>query len=87
MSTSEQQEREDPAKPEEAAEENGSAPVAEEGVVEFDERRAKMERMREEGIDPYPPVTLWGRRRRIGTGKTGGATPAERNNRRGGDSA
>ena len=69
MSTSEQQEREDPAEPEEATTENGSAPGAEdggaEGVVEFDERRAKMERMREEGIDPYPPVTLWGRRRRI----------------------
>jgi len=69
MSTSEQQEREDPAEPDDAAAENGSAPVAEdggaEGVVEFDERRAKMERMREEGIDPYPPVTLWGRRRRV----------------------
>jgi hypothetical protein len=26
---------------------------------EFDERRAKMERLRAEGIDPYPPVTLW----------------------------
>jgi lysyl-tRNA synthetase class 2 len=30
-----------------------------EGVVEFDERRAKMERLRAEGIDPYPPVSLW----------------------------
>ena len=28
------------------------------GVVEFDERRAKMERLRAEGIDPYPPVSL-----------------------------
>ncbi|MCW3028511.1 MAG: lysyl-tRNA synthetase [Solirubrobacterales bacterium] len=28
-------------------------------VVEFDERRAKMERLRAEGIDPYPPVSLW----------------------------
>ena len=26
---------------------------------EFDERRAKMERLRGEGIDPYPPVSLW----------------------------
>jgi lysyl-tRNA synthetase, class II len=34
-------------------------------VVEPDERRAKMERMRAEGIDPYPPVTLWGRRTKI----------------------
>jgi lysyl-tRNA synthetase class 2 len=32
---------------------------AREGVVEFDERRAKMERLRAEGIDPYPPVSLW----------------------------
>jgi lysyl-tRNA synthetase class 2 len=31
----------------------------------FDERRAKMERLRAEGIDPYPPVTLWGRRTRV----------------------
>ena len=29
-----------------------------EGVVEFDERRAKMERLRAEGIDPYPHVSL-----------------------------
>jgi len=29
-----------------------------EGGVEFDERRAKMERLRGEGIDPYPPVSL-----------------------------
>ncbi len=35
------------------------------GVVEFDERRAKMERLRAAGIDPYPPVTLWGQRTRI----------------------
>ncbi len=27
-----------------------------------DERRAKMERLRAEGVDPYPPVTLWGTR-------------------------
>src|SRR6202035_1782315 len=35
------------------------------GVVEFDERRAKMERLRAEGIDPYPPVSLWDTRTRI----------------------
>jgi lysyl-tRNA synthetase, class II len=35
------------------------------GVVEIDERRAKMERLREEGIDPYPAVTLWDKRSRI----------------------
>ena len=29
-----------------------------EGAVEFDERRAKMERLRAEGIDPYPPVSM-----------------------------
>src|SRR5580693_8655042 len=27
-------------------------------TVEIDERRAKMERLRAEGIDPYPPVSL-----------------------------
>ena len=36
------------------------------GAVEYDERRAKMERLRAEGVDPYPPVTLWGRRARTG---------------------
>jgi lysyl-tRNA synthetase class 2 len=36
-----------------------------EGVIEFDERRAKMERLRAEGIDPYPPVSLWDTRTRI----------------------
>jgi lysyl-tRNA synthetase, class II len=35
------------------------------GVAEIDERRAKMQRLRNEGIDPYPPVTLWARRTRI----------------------
>jgi len=33
--------------------------------AEFDERRAKMERLRAEGTDPYPPVTLWAERTRI----------------------
>jgi lysyl-tRNA synthetase, class II len=34
-------------------------PAAEpDGVVEFDERRAKMERLRAEGIEPYPHVSL-----------------------------
>jgi lysyl-tRNA synthetase, class II len=28
------------------------------GAIEIDERRAKMERLRGEGIDPYPPVSL-----------------------------
>jgi lysyl-tRNA synthetase class 2 len=32
------------------------------GVVQIDERRAKMERLRAEGIDPYPPVSLWSQR-------------------------
>src|SRR5689334_18712518 len=35
------------------------------GVVEFDERRSKMERLRAEGVDPYPAVTLWNTRTRI----------------------
>ncbi len=57
MSTSEQ---------EQETHEEPLPPEADEGaaVAEFDERRAKMERMREEGINPYPPVTLWGKRTR-----------------------
>ncbi|MCW3031111.1 MAG: lysyl-tRNA synthetase, partial [Solirubrobacterales bacterium] len=39
--------------------------AAPDGAVEIDERRKKMERLRAEGIDPYPPVTLWGRRTRV----------------------
>jgi len=35
------------------------------GAVEIDERRAKMQRLRAEGIDPYPPVSLWETRTRI----------------------
>jgi lysyl-tRNA synthetase class 2 len=35
------------------------------GAVESDERRAKMERLRAEGVDPYPPVSLWASRTRI----------------------
>jgi lysyl-tRNA synthetase class 2 len=37
----------------------------EDGAIEFDERRAKMERLRAAGIDPYPPVSLWTQRTRI----------------------
>ncbi len=51
------------APPDDVALTDGGAPDV--GVVEIDERRAKMERLREEGIDPYPPVTLWGKRTRI----------------------
>jgi lysyl-tRNA synthetase, class II len=36
---------------------DGDAPPAE-GVVDIDERRAKMERLRTEGIDPYPHVSI-----------------------------
>jgi lysyl-tRNA synthetase class 2 len=32
--------------------------VPADGAVEIDERRAKMERLRAEGIDPYPPVSM-----------------------------
>src|SRR5580693_9164061 len=39
--------------------------VVGDGVVEIDERRAKMERLKAEGIDPYPPVSLWETRTRI----------------------
>jgi lysyl-tRNA synthetase class 2 len=40
-------------------------PQPEDNHEEFDERRAKMVRLRAEGIDPYPPVTLWADRTRI----------------------
>jgi lysyl-tRNA synthetase, class II len=51
---------------EEEQDERPPAPVdSGDGAVEFDERRAKMERLRAEGIDPYPPVTLWASRTRI----------------------
>ncbi|MCW3019210.1 MAG: lysyl-tRNA synthetase [Solirubrobacterales bacterium] len=40
-------------------------PPDEDGAVEFDARRAKMERLRSEGIEPYPPVSLWNTRTRI----------------------
>jgi lysyl-tRNA synthetase class 2 len=43
---------------------DGVAPEAD-GAVEFDERRAKLERLRAGGIDPYPPVSLWNTRTRI----------------------
>src|SRR5271156_3477821 len=48
-----------------AASSEPDQPASENGAVEFDERRAKMERLRAEGIDPYPPVTLWATRTRI----------------------
>jgi lysyl-tRNA synthetase class 2 len=38
---------------------------SQDGAVEIDERRAKMERLKAEGIDPYPPVSLWETRTRI----------------------
>jgi lysyl-tRNA synthetase class 2 len=42
---------------------DAAAPL--DGAVEIDARRAKMERLRSEGIDPYPHVSLWSRRTRI----------------------
>ena len=50
----------------EAGTEPNEAGAEQDGAVEIDERRAKMERLRAEGIDPYPPVTLWQTRTRIG---------------------
>jgi lysyl-tRNA synthetase class 2 len=41
------------------------APAETDERAEFDERRAKMQRLRAEGIDPYPPVSLWNTRTRI----------------------
>ena len=54
-----QEEQEEPSPP------DGGQEANENGAVEFDERRAKLERLRAEGIDPYPPVSLWGVRDRI----------------------
>jgi lysyl-tRNA synthetase, class II len=56
------QQDEDHEQPEGAS---GASGEVAEATVEFDERRNKMERLREEGIDPYPPVTLWAERTRI----------------------
>src|SRR5271167_5066583 len=55
----------DPEREQAPAEPAGASDGAADGAVEFDERRAKMERLRAEGIDPYPPVTLWATRTRI----------------------
>ncbi len=44
---------------------DGGADAPSESSAEIDERRNKMERLRAEGIDPYPPVTLWAERTRI----------------------
>jgi lysyl-tRNA synthetase, class II len=54
---------EEAEKPRDDASADGAG--APDGVVEIDERRKKMERLRAEGIDPYPAVTLWGKRTRI----------------------
>ena len=54
MPVQDQQQEEQDARPPPAPDE---AAVGEE-AVEFDERRAKMERLRAEGIDPYPPVSM-----------------------------
>src|ERR1700685_4671046 len=48
-----------------AASGEADQPASENGALEFDERRAKMERLRAEGIEPYPAVTLWATRTRI----------------------
>ena len=53
------------AEPAVPAEPIDGAASSDDGAVEFDERRAKMERLRAEGVDPYPPVTLWSDRERI----------------------
>jgi lysyl-tRNA synthetase, class II len=45
----------------ESEEEQGDQ-AATDGVAEIDARREKMVRLRAEGIEPYPPITLWGKR-------------------------
>jgi lysyl-tRNA synthetase class 2 len=63
MPVKDQQEEQDDRAPDTPAEPLDGQAV--DGAVEFDERRAKMERLRAEGIDPYPPVSLWSQRTRI----------------------
>ena len=63
MPVQDQQEEEEQDDRSTAPEQDGSRTTG--GAVEFDERRAKMERLRAEGIDPYPPVSLWATRTRI----------------------
>jgi lysyl-tRNA synthetase class 2 len=43
---------------EQADRDAGLDPALADGAVEIDERRTKMERLRAEGVDPYPPVSL-----------------------------
>src|ERR1035441_3859690 len=50
---------------EEGSQPDGGESVSDDGMVEFDERRAKLDRLRAAGIDPYPPVSLWATRTRI----------------------
>src|SRR6478735_9286986 len=72
MSVQEEHEEDGPAaaaglqeEPPASADAQPAADAHDDGVVEFDERRSKMERLRAEGIDPYPPITLWNTRTRI----------------------
>jgi lysyl-tRNA synthetase class 2 len=57
--------RQEQGQPEPNPEQPEAGAAADDGIVEFDERRAKMERMRADGINPYPAVTLWGTRTRV----------------------
>ncbi len=52
MAVQDQQEEQDEGKA------SDTPAAAADGVVQIDERRAKMERLRAEGIDPYPPVSI-----------------------------
>src|SRR5262245_9465187 len=72
MSVQEEHEEDGPAaaagvqeQPPANADAQPAADARDDGLVEFDERRSKMERLRAEGVDPYPPVTLWDTRTRI----------------------
>jgi lysyl-tRNA synthetase class 2 len=76
MPVTDQQEEEPAAEADGQADGAGDGAAADAQVVEFDERRAKMERLRAEGINPYPPVTLWGRRTRV-TDIVSAHSPAE----------
>ena len=68
----EEQEQDHERDPQQASADGDGAPAsaagaaaADDGALGFDERRAKLDRLRAEGVDPYPPISLWNSRQRI----------------------
>ncbi len=61
----EEEEQDDRSSVRPAVAQPGDGAVASSPEGEIDERRNKLERLRAQGIDPYPPVSLWNTRTRI----------------------